>query len=167
MSYNEWRLFDESSTPVQYFLNNLFFFCLFFSAIFPWFCSVSLYAHGTEITKKPLPQEQRQYSSVFIAGNAQCLWSTGNIKALTILVILYRHYKSVRNIGRWKVWMSSWLADMSESKQTIAPCDFVLSIILHKVLDNASFWTTSPNCMCPSWTRKSKNAICLNIMQDG
>lgn len=32
---------------------------------------------------------------------------------------------------------------MSESKQIIAPYDFVLSVILHKVYDNASFWTTS------------------------
>ncbi len=31
---------------------------------------------------------------------------------------------------------------MSEIKQIIATCDFMLSVILHKVFDNASFWTT-------------------------
>ncbi len=42
-------------------------------AIFPCFCSVSLQDRGTEITEKPFAREQRQYISVFIAGNAQCL----------------------------------------------------------------------------------------------
>lgn len=98
---------------------------------FFFFWSVQSFSHDSAVShfKSVALKSQRKLlhrntDNTALCGNAQCLWSIGNINALAMLVILHRHYESVRNIGRWKVWMSSSLADMSERK-TIAPIDIL------------------------------------------
>lgn len=79
-------------------------------ATFPWFCSVSLQAN-TKISRTGTETEQ---FCVCCWKCSNCLVHWGHTcfsHACDIIQTLL--HVSVRNIGRWKVWMSSLLAGIS------------------------------------------------------